>query len=195
MSRKDLGVNQPGSKIAEPDALGTLLRKSMVRSQRRANDIERRNERHLFAGVTIGLSSICIWVFLISFFLKVSPSVLDSLPSLLWRLPVFLSLEALAWFFLRQYQVGIENLKYFLWLARRARARYVAFKMYETLGANELASFAEALLQESAYGRLDDGADSVAKVMRAEDNIPSKAIEVFEKQLSDLLDIVKRNRT
>lgn len=115
--------------------------------------------------------------------------------NLLWRLPIFLSIEALAWFFLRQYQIGIENLKYFLWLSRRARVRYVAFTIYDALGRDEQAKFAEALLEESTRGVLYDGSDAVAKVMRAEDNIPSKAIEVFEKQLSDLLDVARRSGT
>jgi len=80
------------------------------------------------------------------------------LAAIIPRITILLFIEILAGFFLRQYRIGVEDLKYFLELTRRADAKRIAYSILDRFSDKSAhVEFAKSLLQERSDTRLAVG--------------------------------------
>jgi hypothetical protein len=73
---------------------------------------------------------------------------------------------------LRQYRIGVEDLKYFLELRRRADAKRIAYAIYALVDENQAKiDFANAIMKEQSDTRLASGESTTSlKAMEEEKN-------------------------
>lgn len=123
--------------------------------------MENRINLHLTFGVLTGEVGLAVW-YVTFYHTGVSTPVaqtiggrlLDTLP----RITILFFIELLAGFFLRQYRIGVEDLKYFLELRRRAEFKRIAYLIYERINNTEAKmAFAKQLLEERSDTRLSAG--------------------------------------
>ena len=106
------------------------------------------------------------------------------------RITILAFIEILAGFFLRQYRVGVEDLKYFLELARTAEARRVAYAIYQSGHAqsDHVLEFARGILSETSAIRLKEGeTTTVLETLKAEKNVALEALTIIGDRLSEAL--------
>jgi hypothetical protein len=110
------------------------------------------------------------------------------------RITILLFIELLAGFFLRQYRIGVEDLKYFLELRRRADAKRVAYAILERHGDQKAQlKFAEQLIGERSDTRLLAGETTTTlDAISKEQNEVSKGIGMFADKLVDILKVIKK---
>jgi len=115
-------------------------------------------------------------------------AITNHLMALLPRLTILIFIEILAGFFLRQYRIGVEDLKYFLDLERKAKARRIAYTIFQELkDLDSTKGFARALLEEESLSVLRSGETTpTVAVMNNEQNPTIKALEVIGNQLTSL---------
>jgi hypothetical protein len=115
------------------------------------------------------------------------------------RVTILFFIELLAGFFLRQYRIGVEDLKYFLELERQAVGRRVVYSILFGAGFDDGAAkqkFVTALLEERSNLSLRKGeSNTVLEAMKTEENIALKAFGVLGDQLERLTKIVRDQKT
>jgi hypothetical protein len=109
------------------------------------------------------------------------------------RITILFFIELLAGFFLRQYRIGVEDLKYFLELQRRADAKRIAYAIFDQMDDKESKrAFATALMQERSDTRLSSGETTTSIVaMEKEQNEILKAFTVAGDKLSEAAKLLK----
>jgi hypothetical protein len=120
--------------------------------------------------------------------------IANHIMALLPRLTILIFIEILAGFFLRQYRIGVEDLKYFLELERKAKARRIAYSIFqESKDSDAVKKFANALLQEESASILRAGETTpTIAAMNAEDNPAIKALTIIGEQLTNITKLAKK---
>jgi hypothetical protein len=170
----------PAPKDEEEDqVIARILRESAHSAAKLAIKMERRINTHLILGVLVGVAGLAVWW--ISFHLgpggpEVGPDKKADftlyLEQAIPRITILLFIELLAGFFLRQYRIGVEDLKYFLELRRRADAKRIAYAIYALVDENQAKiDFANAIMKEQSDTRLASGESTTSlKAMEEEKN-------------------------
>jgi len=190
--------------ISKTTTVDEILRVSAHSSAKLALKMERRINTHLILGVLVGGAGLVVW-WMIFFFqggtLDKSQELLQKgsftnqlLFGVLPRITILLFIELLAGFFLRQYRIGVEDLKYFLELRRRADAKRVAYAILERHGDQKAQlKFAEQLIGERSDTRLLAGETTTTlDAISKEQNEVSKGIGMFADKLVDILKVIKK---
>jgi len=177
-----------------------ILYESVVNAAGLAVRMERRTNTHLILGVAIGLLGVIVSVVLQSFVrygypygmgfpmsLSLSLTFLNMVP----RITILVFMEVLAGFFLRQYRIGVEDLKYFLDLERRAKARYITYSIYKQTGTGGEQAFAAALLAETNDTILRNG--ETTTTIQTIQNEQNPALQVMDTLSKDLANMVTKN--
>lgn len=178
--------------LLKSDAVGTILHGSAHSAAKLAAKMEKRINTHLILGIFVGLVGLSVWYY--SFFgirLKIDKD--NWLQQTLPRITILFFIELLAGFFLRQYRIGVEDLKYFLELQRRADAKRIAYSIFDQLGdkASKLV-FARALMQERSDTRLSSGETTTSMIaLEKEQNEILKAFTIAGEQLSGAAKLLK----
>lgn len=175
--------------VASPHPQRTVTAETILESATRsaaklATKMERRINTHLILGIFVGLIGLLVWYFSFSF------ATLDKdhlVTQLLPRVTILFFIELLAGFFLRQYRIGVEDLKYFLELERHAVCRRVAYSILFGTDFSDAAAkrkFVTALIEERSNLFLRKGeSTTVLEAMKTEENIALKAFGVLGEQL------------
>lgn len=182
---------------AKYETVNSILQSSSVAAAKLADKMERRINTHLILGVLVGFAGLFVWYY--SFFIVALPSA----PNQEWwvhlvpRITILLFIELLAGFFLRQYRIGVEDLKYFLELQRRANANRIAYSIFNTLDDRDaMGRFASALLEAKSDTTLQTGqTTTVLEAMKLEENIALKTLTILGEQLESLTKLVKKDKT
>jgi hypothetical protein len=105
------------------------------------------------------------------------------------RITILAFIEILAGFFLQQYRVGVEDLKYFLEVERTASARRIAYAIYqEGVVPDHLLTFAKDILSEASSVRLKAGETTTSlETLKAEKNVALEALSVVGDRLKGTL--------
>jgi len=190
--------------ISKTTTVDEILRVSAHSSAKLALKMERRINTHLILCVLVGGAGLVVW-WMIFFFqggtLDKSQELLQKgsftnqlLFGVLPRITILLFIELLAGFFLRQYRIGVEDLKYFLELRRRADAKRVAYAILERHGDQKAQlKFAEQLIGERSDTRLLAGETTTTlDAISKEQNEVSKGIGMFADKLVDILKVIKK---
>jgi len=171
-----------------------ILHRSATSAAKLAEKMERRINTHLILGVLVGLVGVSVWYY--SFFgvginLNRDNWIQQTIP----RITILFFIELLAGFFLRQYRIGVEDLKYFLELQRRADAKRIAYSIFEQLkdeGAKRL--FATTLMEERSDTRLAAGETTTTMMaLEKEQNEFAKALATAGDKLGDVAKILRSN--
>jgi hypothetical protein len=178
--------------LVRSDAVDTILHGSAHSAAKLAAKMERRINTHLILGVLVGLVGLSVWYY--SFFgvgLKIDKD--NWLQQTLPRITILFFIELLAGFFLRQYRIGVEDLKYFLELQRRADAKRIAYSIFDQLEDKESKRvFATALMQERSDTRLSAGETTTSMIaLEKEQNEILKAFAIAGEKLSDAAKLLK----
>ncbi len=109
------------------------------------------------------------------------------------RITILAFIEILAGFFLRQYRVGAEDLKYFLDLERRSNARRVAYAIYRRPHLSEFeVKFATDLLGETATTRLAPGESTTTlETLKLEKNVALETLTAITEQIKSVTGITR----
>jgi hypothetical protein len=178
--------------LAKYDTVNTVLHGSSHSAAKLAAKMERRINTHLILGVLVGLVGLSVWYY--SFF-GIAPKIDKDnwLQQTVPRITILFFIELLAGFFLRQYRIGVEDLKYFLELQRRADAKRIAYAIFDQMDDKESKrAFATALMQERSDTRLSSGETTTSIVaMEKEQNEILKAFTVAGDKLSEAAKLLK----
>ncbi len=178
-----------------------ILQISSSSATKLALRMERRTNTHLLLGVGMGLLGLLVWY--LSFFSAggITGKLQDVPVSvLLWqglpRVTILLFIELLAGFFLRQYRIGVEDMKYFLELERRAEGRRVAYMIFEETNAPELKQkLAAALISPNSELRLGkDETTTTLQAMATEKNIALEALSLLSNHLTEISPFGKKEK-
>jgi hypothetical protein len=191
-AREELPASPKPVVVQSAPTVDAILRTGSQSASKLAARMERRTNTHLILGVGMGLLGLLIWY--ISFFINGAnydtrayhidwtAMVWASVP----RVTILLFIELLAGFFLRQYRVGVEDLKYFLELERRAEGRRVAYMIFEETNAPELKQQLANVLVEStsslALGK--DQTTTLLEVLKTEKNPTLELLDLLTNRLS-----------
>jgi hypothetical protein len=175
------------------EEVNRILRRSAHSSAKLASKMERRINTHLMLGVLVGGAGLAVWWMSFYYGAGMSEKSLDVshfLMATLPRITILLFIELLAGFFLRQYRIGVEDLKYFLELCRRADARRIAYAIFDRLHKEDAKlEFAKTLMQERSDTRLASGETTTAlEAMVKEENEIIKGLGV----VGDKLELVAK---
>ena len=153
--------------------------------------MERRINTHLILGVLVGLVGLLIWYY--SFFIKGANFDKTHIWSeMVPRVSILLFIELLAGFFLQQYRIGVEDLKYFLELQRRANASRIAYSIFDQLNdVDAKRQFAKSLMDAPSDTRLQTGETTTSlEAIKGSDNVVLKALSILGDQLESVTKLV-----
>ena len=161
--------------------------------------MERRINTHLILGVLVGGAGLAVWW--VSFYYggptpDKSPDLTHYLMGTIPRITILLFIELLAGFFLRQYRIGVEDLKYFLELRRRADAKRIAYAVFDRLNEKDAKlAFAKAIMEEKSDTRLASGETTTTLyAMEKEQNEILKGLSVVGDKLEAVAKAFKKEK-
>lgn len=191
-----------GERVASPDqeTVDMILAEAAQSAEQLANKMENRINLHLTFGVLTGGVGLVVWY--MTFYRPglsqssdhtISGRAFDTLP----RITILIFVELLAGFFLRQYRIGVEDLKYFLELKRRADAKRIAYTIIErTNKAEAKLDFAKLLLKEKSDTILSKGEmTTTLYAIDKEKNEFIKGIDSLTAKLSDVSKELKQAKS
>jgi hypothetical protein len=194
----DRVADEEMDEVSQDEAVETILRTSAHTSAKLAAKMERRINTHLYMGVLVGGLGLAVWW--MSFYygggmsdkLDLQHFLMGTIP----RITILLFIELLAGFFLRQYRIGVEDLKYFLELRRRADAKRVAYSIYDRLAdTNSKLEFAKMLIQEKSDIRLAAGETTTTlDAISKEQNEIIKGLDVIGSKLEGVARAFRREK-
>jgi hypothetical protein len=160
--------------------------------------MERRTNTHLILGTGMGLAGLLVWY--LSFFVsKIDTSAQSGgweglVREFISRITILVFIEVLAGFYLRQYRIAVEDLKYFLELRRRADGQRIAYAIFEQTKSDEQkVKFAMALLDDKSGMRLAQGeTTTILETMKTEKNVAIEALSLLGDQLQNLTKAAKK---
>ena len=183
---------EPAQSHARGLSCENMLEVAAKSAAKLSQKMERRINTHLILGIFVGLVGLLVWYFSFSF------ALLDKehwISQLLPRVTILLFIELLAGFFLRQYRIGVEDLKYFLELERQAVCRRVAYSIIFSSGFDDATAkqkFLDALIDTRSTLVLHQGdTNTVLEAMKLEENIALKGFGVLGEQLDRLTKLVR----
>jgi hypothetical protein len=175
-----------------------ILSSSARAAEQLAARMERYTYTHLILGTGMGVVGLLVWY--LSFFV----SKIEMIPGNGWeglarefvpRITILVFIEVLAGFYLRQYRVAVEDLKYFLELRRHADGQRIAYAIFEQTKSDEQKiKFAMALLEDKSAVRLAQGeTTTILETMKAEKNVVIETLSMLGDQLQSLTKATKKN--
>ena len=191
------GSATPGE--AGEETVSRILRTSARSAAKLAAKMERRINTHLILGVLVGGAGLAVWW--VSFYYggaatEKSSDLTHYLMGTIPRITILLFIELLAGFFLRQYRIGVEDLKYFLELRRRADAKRIAYAVFERLNDRDAKlAFAKAIMEEKSDTRLASGETTTTLyAMEKEENEIVKGLGVVGDKLEAVAKAFKKEK-
>jgi uncharacterized membrane protein YdcZ (DUF606 family) len=181
----------------KPKLITDLLAASAENAFGIATRMERRINTHLILGIIVGLVGLLVWY--LSFYLNEGDVPTDPWGRF-WqffpRVTILLFIELLAGFFLRQYRIGVEDLKYFLERARKADMNTTAFSIFDAINDVEgKKEFAKAMVAEKAEVRLaKDETTPVLEAMKVEENMTLKLIGILGDHLESVTKLIRKDK-
>jgi hypothetical protein len=199
-SSNDLITGQPSSPSVAGDpqeaaTVNNVLEYSSKAAAKLADKMERRINTHLILGVLVGLVGLGIWYY--SFFIGgTAPDKTHSWTEMIPRVSILLFIELLAGFFLQQYRIGVEDLKYFLELERRANANRVAYAIFEKMDDDKARrEFAKSLMQVPSDTRLHRGETTTSlEALKGQENVTLKAIGIIGDHLEAVTKLAHKTK-
>jgi hypothetical protein len=190
LSIVDRAASEPKS-----ETVITVLDSSSHSAAKLADKMERRINTHLILGVLVGLVGLLIWYY--SFFIGgAAAEKTHSWTEMIPRVSILLFIELLAGFFLQQYRIGVEDLKYFLELARRANANRIAYAIFDKIDDDEAKrEFAKSIMQVKSDTRLQTGETTTSlEALKGQENVMLEALSILGEQLESVTKLVRKGK-
>jgi hypothetical protein len=191
---------EPAVHHADPvDFIDFILMRAATAAEELAEKMENRINLHLTFGVLTGGVGLAVWY--MTFYRPGTAKVMETTLTgraldVLPRITILFFIEVLAGFFLRQYRIGVEDLKYFLELWRRADAKRIAYTIFERVNDTQAKlDFAKQLLSERSDSRLSkDEMTTTLYAIEKERNEFINGIESLAKQLGTAAAEIKQEK-
>jgi hypothetical protein len=193
----DLAPENQAKEFYSTSSVDEILHSSARSSAWLARKMERRINTHLFLGIIVGGVGLGVWWMSFYYGGGFTDKSLDAthlLAAIFPRITILVFIEILAGFFLRQYRIGVEDLKYFLELTRRAEAKRIAYSILDRHSDKSAQlEFARNILQEKSDTRLAAGESTTTlTAMEKEKNEMMSAVAELGERIESLARILKK---